>query len=67
MKIMCELCAMQVIITVDKTRHFSPEGSQNVRIMRVGNILRGGRERPERRDAGREYEKWGKRSLPLCL
>nr|DAR74662.1 MAG TPA: hypothetical protein [Bacteriophage sp.] len=35
--------------------------------MRVGNILRGGRERPERRDAGREYENGGKRSLPLCL
>ena len=43
---------MQGIIIVDKTRHFSPESSQNVRIMRVGNILRGGRERPERRDAG---------------
>ena len=67
MKIMCELCAMQGIITIDKTRHFSPESSQNVRIMRVGNILRGGRERPERRDAGREYENGGKRSLPLCL
>lgn len=58
---------MQGITTIDKTRHFSPESSQNVRIMRVGNILREGRERPERRGAEREYENGGKRSLPLCL
>lgn len=32
---------MQGIITIDKTRHFSPESSQNVRIIRVGNPPRG--------------------------
>ncbi len=57
---------MQGIITIDKTRHFSPESSQNVRIMRVGNILRGGRERPERRDAGREYGNGGNAPFP-CI
>jgi hypothetical protein len=50
---------MQGIVTIDKTRHFSSESCQNMRIMRVGNILRGGREQPERRDAGREYENGG--------